>query len=97
MTIINNIHPLSAEQVFGLLKKEFTDYINGKLDSEMNIDFAHVDDVINVHFPDILNSSFLTITVSEKEITVSAIVKEAENNTGLLEEQLTGFLEHIAG
>jgi hypothetical protein len=96
MTIIKNTHPLSAEQVFDLLKKEFTDYINNKLDAEMNIDFAHVDDVINVLFPDILNSSFLTITVSEKEIDVSAITKEAENNTGLLEEHLTYFLERIA-
>jgi hypothetical protein len=39
----------------------------------------------------------LTVTVSEKEINVSAIIKEAENNTGLLEEQLTSFLERIAG
>jgi hypothetical protein len=97
MTIIKNTHPLSAEQVFDLLKKEFTDYINNKLDSEMNIDFAHVDDVINVLFPDVLHSSFLTVTVLEKEIDVCAIIKEAENNTGLLEEQLTSFLERIAG
>jgi hypothetical protein len=97
MSIIKNIHPLSAEQIFDLLKKEFTDYINSKLDSEMNIEFAHVDDVINVLSPDVLTSTFLTITVSEKEITVGAIVKEAENNTGLLEEQLTGFLEAKAG
>lgn len=36
--MINNIAALTAEKLFNLLKKDFTDYINYKLDAGMNID-----------------------------------------------------------
>lgn len=44
MTTIKNIKPLTAEELFDLLKKEFADYMNSKLDSNLTIDYAHVYD-----------------------------------------------------
>jgi hypothetical protein len=92
MKTIQNIQPLNPEALFHLLKIEFPDYINSKLDSALSIDFAHVYDVINVLFPEINEGIFLTITVSDQEITISDGAREAEYNTGLLEKYLVDFI-----
>jgi len=92
MTIIKNVLALPAEAIYLLLKKDFTDYINHKLDSNLSIDFAHVYDVINVLFPEVIEGTALTITVTDEEITVSDNAKDAGYNTPLLEKYLVDFI-----
>ena len=65
MATINNIKPLSAEKLFDLLKTEFADYINEKLGSNLAIEYAHVYDVINVLFPEVIEGPALTITITD--------------------------------
>ncbi|EHQ24963.1 hypothetical protein [Mucilaginibacter paludis] len=97
MEPIKNTAALSAEKLFGILKTEFAGYINSKLDSGLNIGFAHVDDVINVLFPDVIEGIAFSIIVSEKEITVTENHISPEYNSGLLEQQLNDFLTLKAG
>jgi hypothetical protein len=92
MTIIKNVLAISAETLYLNLKKDFTDYINRKLDSNLSIDFAHVYDVINVLFPEVIEGTALTITVSDDEITVSDNANGAEYNAELLEKHLIDFI-----
>lgn len=96
MTSIQNIQPLTAEALFGLLKKEFPDYINEKLDSTLAIEFAHVYDIINVSFPEVIAGTVLTITISDDNIVVTdnetTSEERLEYNTELLENQLVDFL-----
>ncbi|WP_419802343.1 hypothetical protein [Mucilaginibacter sp.] len=97
MTSIQNIQPLNAEALFDILKKEFPDYINEKLDSTLTIEFAHVYDIINVSFPEVIAGTVLTVTVSEDQIVVTDNDTEPENmleyNTELLESHLVDFLK----
>lgn len=93
MATIKNVKALGAEKLFGLLKTEFADYINGKLGSNLAIEYAHVYDVINVSFPEVIEGPALTITVSDDDLTVSVMTSESGYNTELLEEHLLGFLE----
>lgn len=97
MATIKNIQPLSAEKVFDLLKTEFADYINDKLDSNLSIEYAHVYDVINISFPEVIQGPALTITVTEDELTVEVQATESDYNIELLEEQLIAFLTEKAG
>jgi hypothetical protein len=93
METIKNVQPLSAEKLFDMLKKEFPAYIDDKLDSSLAIDFAHVYDVINVLFPEVIEGTALTITVTDEEISVTKNSTETEYNTEVLEEQLVAFLK----
>lgn len=97
MTPIKNIKPLTAEALFDSLKKEFADYINYKLDSNLNIDYAHVDDVINVMFPDVIQGIAFSIVVTDDDIRVTENNISPEYNTGLLEQHLIDFLTTKAG
>jgi hypothetical protein len=97
MATIKNVKPLSAEKLFDLLKTEFAAYINEKLGSNLAIDYAHVYDVINVMFPEVIEGPALTITVNDDEILVSVQTNESDYNTDLLEEHLIGFLMIQAG
>jgi hypothetical protein len=92
MTIIKNVSAISAETLYLNLKKDFTEYINGKLDSNLSIDFAHVYDVINVLFPEVIEGTGLTITVTNDEITVYDNAKGTAYNTELLEKYLINFI-----
>ncbi|MFD2146148.1 hypothetical protein [Mucilaginibacter antarcticus] len=92
MTTYKNIQPLSAEALFDLLKKEFTNEINTKLDSSVNVEYAHVYDVINVSFPEIIEGTVFTILVNDNEIELTNNSNSLEYNTELLEEQLAAFL-----
>ncbi|MBD1393026.1 hypothetical protein [Mucilaginibacter glaciei] len=92
MKTIANVQPVSAEKLFDLLKKEFPDYINSKLDSSLAIDFAHVYDVINILFPEVIEGVALTVTVTDDAISVSDNAVEHVYNTELLEEQLVNFI-----
>ena len=97
MATINNVKPLSAEKLFDLLKTQFADYINERLGSNLSIEYAHVYDVINVLFPEVIEGPALTVTVSDVELTVTNHAADADYNTELLEEQLTRFLTEQAG
>ena len=97
MTTIKNVQPLSPEKLFDLLKTEFADYINERLDSNLAIDYAHVYDVINVMFPEVIEGPALTVIVTDEEITVTVQATDSNYNTDLLEEHLIGFLEEKAG
>jgi len=97
MATIKNVKPLSAEKLFDLLKTGFAEYVNEKLGSNLAIEYAHVYDVINILFPEVIEGPALTITVTDDELTVTNHASGADYNTDLLEEQLNGFLELQAG
>lgn len=97
MTTIKNVKTLSPEKLFDLLKTGFADYVNQKLGSNLSVDFAHVFDVINVLFPEVIEGPALTVTVNDEEITVIVHATDADYNTDVLEENLIGFLEEQAG
>ena len=92
MTTIKNIQPLSAEALFDILKKEFTDYLNTALGSNMSIEYAHVSDIINIHFPEITKGIVFSLTVSDDTILIENGEIEEDYNTELLHEHLTSFL-----
>ena len=83
---------MSAEALFDLLKKEFADDVNAKLDSSLTIEFAHVYDIINIAFPEIIEGSVFTLTVTDDAIEVSNNGDNTAYNTELLEQQLIAFL-----
>jgi hypothetical protein len=97
MATIKNIQPLSAEKLFDILKMDFADYINGKLDSNLAIEYAHVYDEINILFPEVIEGPALNITVTDDELTVAVLATESDYNTELLEENLIAFLKEKAG
>jgi hypothetical protein len=97
MTTIKNVKPLNAEKLFDLLKTGFADYINEKLGSNLAIEYAHVYDEINIIFPEVIEGSALNVTVTDDELTVTALAKGSDYNTDLLEEHLIVFLELQAG
>jgi len=92
MTTIKNVHPESAESLFKILKSDFANELNLKLDSSLSIEYAHVYDVINVYFPEIIEGTVFTITVNENEIELSNNGDVTEYNTDLLEQHLHDFL-----
>jgi hypothetical protein len=93
MNIIKNNQPLSAETLFDILKKEFAEYINHKLDANLSIEYAHVYDIINVSFPEVIEGTVFTITVTDDDLIVSVNATDSEYNIELLEQHLTVFLE----
>lgn len=92
MTIIKNVHPVSAEALFQTLKSDFANEINIKLGSSLSIEYAHVYDVINVYFPEIIEGTVFTLTVNNDEIELSNNGEASEYNTDLLEQHLHDFL-----
>jgi hypothetical protein len=93
MTTIKNVHPLSPEELYHILKNDFTNHINSKLNSSLSIEFAHVYDVINVSFPEIIEGTVFTIVVNNNEIELSNNGDDTEYNTDLLEQHLIDFLQ----
>jgi len=92
MTAIKNIQPLSPEAIFDLLKVEFPEYIDNALGSNLSVEFAHVADIINISFPEVIEGTVFTLTVSDDEIEVSKNETEGDYNTDLLEQHLNEFL-----
>ena len=92
MTTIDNVHPVTADALFQILKSDFANDVNSKLNSSLNIEYAHVYDVINVYFPEIIEGTVFTITVTENEIGLSNNGDVTEYNTDLLEQHLNNFL-----
>lgn len=97
MTAIKNIQPLSPEAVFDLLKVEFSDYINNALGSNLSVEYAHVADIVNISFPEVIEGTVFTLTVSDESIEVSKNETEGDYNTELLEQHLNEFLSVKAG
>jgi hypothetical protein len=93
MTTIKNIQPLKAEELYHLLKKEFTTYVDEKMDSSLNIEYAHVYDIINISFPEIIEGIASTISVSDDEITIEENENDIEDDTIILEGYLIDFLK----
>jgi len=92
MTTIKNVQPLSAEKLFAVLKTEFADYVDAKLDANLAIEYAHVYDVINISFPEIIEGTVFTVIVNDDEIELSNNGDNDGYNTDLLEQHLLGFL-----
>ena len=92
MKTIKNVQPISSEALFQILKNDFANDINSKLNSSLSIEYAHVFDVINVYFPEIIEGTVFTITVNENEIELSNNGDNTEYNTDLLEQNLSDFL-----
>ena len=97
MKAIKNIQPLSAPVLFDLLKKEFAGYVNENLDSNLSIEYAHVADIINIMFPEVIEGIVFSLTVSEDSIEVADYATDNDYNTELLEHQLVEFLTLKAG
>jgi hypothetical protein len=97
MTAIKNIQPLSPEAVFDLLKVEFSEYVNNALGSNLSVEYAHVADIINISFPEVIEGTVFTLTVSDDDIEISKNETEGDYNTDLLEQQLNEFLSVKAG
>lgn len=97
MEPIKNVKPLSAEQLFDILKKEFAEFINTKLYSNLTIEYAHVADIINISFPEVIDNAAFTVTVTVDGLVVSNNAMDVEYNTELLEENLIEFLTVQAG
>src|ERR1700710_965009 len=97
MTPIKNVHPVTAEELFQILKSDFANDVNSKLDSSLSIEYAHVYDVINVYFPEIIEGTVFTITVNDDEIELSNNGDVTEYNTDLLEQHLHDFLQEKCG
>ena len=97
MISIKNVQPLSPEALFNLMKKEFSDYMNTALGSNLSIEFAHVYDVINIVFPEIIEGNAFTLIVSDEAIEITNNAADQDYNTELLEEHLVEFLTLKAG
>lgn len=97
MTTIKNTQSLSAEEIFDLLKKEFSDYVDAALNANMSIEFAHVADIINLTFPEVIEGIAFSLTVSDESIEVTDYTADNDYNTELLEQHLMEFLQQKAG
>lgn len=93
MTTIKNIKPLSAEELFDLLKKEFAAYVDAKIDSGLTIDYAHVSDIINISFPEVIDGTAFILTVTDEEVILDKNKEEFNYDLTLLQDHLTNFLK----
>lgn len=92
MITIDNVQPLSPESLFELLKTEFPAYVNEQLGSNLVVEFAHVANIVNISFPEVIDGNAYTITVGENNLEVTDHTTEGTYNTELLEQHLKEFL-----
>jgi hypothetical protein len=92
MIPIKNIQSLSSENLFNVLKTDFPAYVNEQLGSNLTVEFAHVADIINISFPEIIEGNAYTLTVEDDEIQITDHTIEDSYNTELLEQHLQEFL-----
>lgn len=97
MIAIDNIQPLNPESVFDLLKTEFPGYVNEQLGSNLAMEFAHVADIVNISFPEIIDGNAYTITVGDNSLELTDHTTDGTYNTELLEKHLIEFLTLKAG
>jgi hypothetical protein len=94
---INNVQPLSPEELFDILKTEFPAFVNEQLGSNLAVEFAHVSGIINISFPEIIDGNAYTITINDENLEVIDHTTEGTYNTELLEQHLEEFLTLKAG
>ena len=94
---VPNLKSIIAANLFDVLKKDFSDYVNYKLDANLSINYAHVYDTINIYFPEVIKGIAFTIIVTDDELNVSDDTKGIGYNSELLEKHLINFLTEIAG
>lgn len=92
MISINNVQPLSPEALFNLLKTEFPVYLDDLLGSNLTVEFAHVSDIINISFPEVIEGNAYTLTVSDDTIEVTDHTTNGTYNAKLLEQHLVEFI-----
>ncbi|MHA4893773.1 hypothetical protein ACXZ1K_03400 [Pedobacter sp. PWIIR3] len=97
MISINNVQPLSPESLFDLLKTEFPAYVNQQIGSNLAVEFAHVSDIVNISFPEVIEGNAYTITVGDNSLELTDHTTEGTYNTELLEQHLVAFLTLNAG
>ena len=97
MTTIKNVHPLSAEKLFDILKTQFGPYVDEKLGTNLAVEYAHVYDVINISFPEIIEGTVFTLIVNDEEVELTENGDETEYNTDLLAQYLHEFLAEQLG
>lgn len=97
MISINNVQPLSPEALFDLFKTEFPLYVNELLGSNLNVEFAHVSDIINISFPEVIEGNAYSLTINDDSISITDHTTESSYNTELLEKHLVEFLTAKAG
>jgi hypothetical protein len=97
MISIKNVQPLSPEALFDLMKNEFPVYVNEQLGSNLNVEFAHVSDIVNISFPEIIDGNAYTLIVNDETIEITDHTTEDSYNTELLEQHLIEFLTLKAG
>jgi hypothetical protein len=66
--------------------------VNEQLGSNLTVEFAHVADIINISFPEIIEGNAYTLTVEDDEIQITDHTIEDSYNTELLEQHLQEFL-----
>ncbi|TKC63561.1 hypothetical protein FBD94_04160 [Pedobacter hiemivivus] len=94
---IDNVQPLRPESLFELLKTEFPAYVNEQLGSNLAVEFAHVADIVNISFPEIIDGNAYTITVGDSSLELTDHTTDGTYNTELLEQHLMEFLTLKAG
>ncbi|RZJ84865.1 MAG: hypothetical protein EOO20_20705 [Chryseobacterium sp.] len=97
MISINNVQPLSPESLFDLLKTEFPGYVNDLLGSNLVVEFAHVSNIVNISFPEVIDGNAYSLTVGDDIIEITDHTTEGSYNTELLEQHLVEFLTLKAG
>ncbi|WP_222538733.1 hypothetical protein [Pedobacter polysacchareus] len=97
MITIDNVQPLNPESLFDLLKTEFPAYVNEQLGSNLAVEFAHVADIVNISFPEIIDGNAYTITVGDNNLEITDHTTDGTYNTELLEQHLMEFLTLKAG
>ena len=97
MISIKKVQPLSAESLFDQLKTEFPAYVNEQIGSNLAVEFAHVSDIVNISFPEVIEGNAYTITVGEHSLEITDHTTEGTYNTELLEQHLLEFLTIKAG
>ncbi|WP_235884366.1 hypothetical protein [Pedobacter hiemivivus] len=91
------MQPLRPESLFELLKTEFPAYVNEQLGSNLAVEFAHVADIVNISFPEIIDGNAYTITVGDSSLELTDHTTDGTYNTELLEQHLMEFLTLKAG
>jgi len=97
MISINNIQPLSPESLFNILKTEFPAYVNEQFGSNLSVEFAHVSNIINISFPEVIDGNAYTIRVADNSLELTDHTTEGTYNSELLEQHLLSFLTLKAG
>ncbi|WGQ09118.1 hypothetical protein QG516_21640 [Pedobacter gandavensis] len=97
MITIDNVQPLNPESLFDLLKTEFPAYVNEQLGSNLAVEFAHVADIVNISFPEIIDGNAYTITAGDNNLEITDHTTDGTYNTELLEQHLMEFLTLKAG